>query len=119
MPTLTVKGPNLVVGLSSWEKVKAVHGNVSVPVTAVRSVVTEPDPWPYVRGVKVAGTGIHGVAAYGVRHYKDGREFVAVEGTAPAVRIELDGARYASLLVTVPDTENMVAVITAAAGVKS
>lgn len=116
MATLTVKGPKLVVGLSFIEKLKALHGDVSVPVGAIRSAVAETDPWPYVRGYKLAGTGIHGVAAYGVRHYQGGREFCAVEGTAPAVRIELNDSRYASLLVTVPDAEKTAAAIIAAAG---
>ena len=118
MATLIVDGPDLVVGLSWLEKLGAVHGNVRVPLRAVRSAVAEPQPWDAVRGSKLAGTGIRGVAILGTRYFDGGRDFVAITNRRPAVRIELSGdAPYAQLLVSVSDAESTVAMIRGATGV--
>jgi hypothetical protein len=118
MATLTVDGPDLVVRLNWLEKIGAVHGNLRVPVRAVRSATLDPDPWGNVGGVKVAGTGIYRVAAYGTRYRRDGREFTAVLGRRPAIRVELGGeSPFSQLVVSVADAENTVAAINAAAGI--
>jgi len=114
---LIVDGADLVVGLSWLEKLGAVHGNVRVPLRAVRSAVAEPDPWQALRGVKLAGTGIPHVAVLGTRHFDGGRDFAAVVGRRPAVRVELgQEAPYAQLLVSVDDAEGTVAAIRGATG---
>jgi hypothetical protein len=46
MARLIVDGADLVVGLSWLEKLGAVHGNVRVPLRAVRSAVAEPAASP-------------------------------------------------------------------------
>ena len=120
MATLTVEGADLVVGLSWLERIGSVHGNVRIPLRAVRVAAPAPDPWGDVRGIRLAGTGIPGVAAYGVRYSPGGgREFAAVHGRGPAVRVELDrgASRFATLLVTVPDVDKTAAAICAAAGI--
>lgn len=118
MAKLTVDGPDLVVGLSWLEKLGAVHGDVRVPLHAVRSAVAEPQPWGAVRGSKLAGTGIRGVAVLGTRYFDGGRDFVALTNGRPAVRVELgDDAPYAQLLVSVSDAESAVAMIRGATGV--
>jgi hypothetical protein len=118
MARLIVDGPDLVVGLSWLEKLGAAHGNVRVPLSAVRSAVAEPQPWDAVRGSKLAGTGIPGVAVLGTRYFDGGRDFVAIRNGRPAVRVELgDDASYAQLLVSVSDAESTVAAIRGATGV--
>jgi len=118
MARLIVDGADLVVGLSWLEKLGAVHKNVRVPLRAVRSAVAEPDPWPAVRGAKLAGTGIPGVAVLGTRYFDGGRDFVAIRNGRPAVRVELgEGSPYAQLLVSVSDAESTLAVIRGATGV--
>lgn len=105
----------LVVTLSAWERVAAMKREVRVPITAVCGVCADPDPWSAVRGVRVAGTGIPGVAVYGVRRLTGDRpDFTAVHGRGPAVRVELSPeARYRRLLVTVADPEGTVAALRA------
>jgi len=118
MARLIVDGADLVVGLSWLEKLAAAHKNVRVPLRAVRSAVAEPNPWPALRGVKLAGTGIPGVAVLGTRYFTGGRDFVAIRNGHPAVRVELgDDAPYAQLLVSVSDAESTVAAIRGATGV--
>ena len=117
MARLIVDGTDLVVGLSWLEKLGAVHGNVRVPLRAVRSAAAEPDPWQTLHGTKLAGTGIPGVAVLGTRYFDGGRDFAAVVGRRPAVRAELgQEAPYAQLLVSVDDAEGAVATIRGATG---
>ena len=118
MSRLMVDGPDLVVGLSWLEKLGAAHGNVRVPLQAVRSAVAEPQPWGAVRGAKLAGTGIRGVAILGTRYFDGGRDFVALTKGRPAVLVELsDDAPFAQLLVSVSDADSTVAMIRGATGV--
>ena len=118
MARLIVDGADLVVGLSWLEKLGAVHGNVRVPLRAVRSAVAEPEPWTALRGMKLAGTGIPGVAALGTRYFDGSRDFTALVGRGPAIRVELtDEAPYAQLLVSVRDAESALAAIHGATGI--
>jgi hypothetical protein len=115
MAVLEVHQDALVVTLSGWERVAAMKREVRVPLAAVRGVCADPDPWSAVRGMRVAGTGIPGVAVYGVRRMTGDRpDFAAVHGRGPAVRVELTtGARYRRLLVTVADPDATVAALRA------
>ena len=118
MARLFVDGPDLVVGLSWLEKLGAVHGNVRVPLSAGRSAVAEPNPWDALRGVKLAGTGIPGVAVLGTRHSSGSQDFAALVGRRPAIRVELtNDAPYAQLLVSVSDAESTLAAIPGTTGI--
>ena len=117
MARLIVDGPDLVVGLSWLEKLGAVHGNVRVPLRAVRSAVAEPNPWDALRGIKLAGTGIPGVIALGTRRFASGQDFAAVKGGGPAVRVDLsEESPFARLVVSVRDPDSTVTAIRAATG---
>ena len=109
MAKLIVDGPDLVVRLSPLEKLGAFHGDVRVPLRTVLSVQAEPHPWEAVRGVRLAGTGIPGVAVLGTRYFMGGRDFVA---RRPAIRVELsDEAPYEQMLLSVRDPESTLAEI--------
>ncbi len=115
MASVTVDGDQLVVRLTPLEKVLALHGDVRVPLRAVGSAAVEPHPWQAMRGIRL-GTSLPGIAFYGTRRHREGKDFGAVS-RRPVVRVELDGrAPFARLLVSVPDAEATVAEIRAAAG---
>jgi len=117
MATVTIDGPNLLVKLTMAEKMGSFHGNVQVPVSSVRAASVEATPWNAIRGTKAAGVGIPGGAALGVRYFSGGKDFTAVHGDQPAVRIDLDDkAPYSRLVVSVADPDKTVAAILAAAG---
>jgi hypothetical protein len=105
MASLAIHGDELVVRLSPLERIVALHGDVHVPISCVRSVCAEPDPWAALRGMRAPGTGLPGMVAFGVRRMTGARpDFAAVWGRRPAIRVELaPGSRYGRLVVTVSD----------------
>jgi hypothetical protein len=118
MARLTVEGPQLVVGLSWLEKLGALSGNVRVPLRAVRFASAEPDPWAALREIRAPGTGIPGVIALGTRRFSGGRDFAAVLGHRPAVRVDLDEeSPFARLVVSVTDADGTAAAVRGAAGI--
>ncbi|HET9103220.1 MAG TPA: hypothetical protein VFN55_07675 [Solirubrobacteraceae bacterium] len=118
MAGLAIQGDELVVTLSAFERLVALHGDVRVPLAAVSEVRLESDPWCALRGVRAPGTGFPGVIAYGVRRGTGGRpDFAAVLGRGAAVRVELTAAApYARLLVTVTDPGATVAAVARGVG---
>lgn len=116
MANVIVKGAELIVKLSSLEKLAAFHGNVRVPLAAVESVRTEPHPWSMLRGIRAPGTGVPGLIAYGVRRFPSGKDFAALLGGRPAIRIELGSASpFSRLTITARDADAEVARIKNAA----
>jgi hypothetical protein len=111
MAELVVNGDELQVRLSGWERAAAFHGDVAVPLSAVRAVSLEPQPWRALRGIRAPGTGWPGVIAYGVRRMTGERpDFAAILRGRGVVRIELDPpAEFARLLISVADAEAEVA----------
>jgi hypothetical protein len=69
MARLKIDGSDLVVKLSLLEKMGAFHGNIRVPLSAVRAADADPEPWSALRGIRAPGTGLPGVIALGVRRY--------------------------------------------------
>ena len=67
MATLTVDGNHLVVLLSALEKIGALRGNISVPLSSVRAVRVSDTPWSELRGIRAPGTGLPRVISLGTR----------------------------------------------------
>jgi hypothetical protein len=117
MAALIIEGDELVVRLSRWERAATFHGDVRVPLDAVRGVALEPEPWSALRGIRAPGTGFPGLIGYGTRRMTGGRpDFAAVLRGRPVVRVELDPpAEFAWPLVSVLDADSTVAAIRSAA----
>jgi len=90
---------------------EAAHGDVRVPLTSVAAVRTVVSAWPELRGIRSPGTGIPKVIAVGTRRGRFGKDFAVVHGTGPAVVVELEGAKYERLIVTVEDADGTAATI--------
>ena len=79
MAAVELRKDALVITLTTLERVAAMKREVRVPLDAVRGVCADPDPWSALRGIRVEGTGIPGVAVYGVRRMTGGRpDFAAL-----------------------------------------
>jgi hypothetical protein len=101
---LVVEGDELVVRLTTWEKISGFHGNVRVPLSGVRKVSAPDNAWAELRGWRMAGTGIPGLVAIGTRRHADGYDFTAVHRQRPTVQVEINGPpRWQRLVVSMND----------------
>jgi hypothetical protein len=108
MAEITREGNEIVLKLSTGERIMAVHRDVRVPISAVQSVDVVDEPIRRIQGLKprnfkVAGGYWPGWFAYG--SFFDGsvgqRLFAAVNRRKPrGLEITLDGAKYARLIVS-------------------
>jgi hypothetical protein len=115
MATLRIDGSELVVELSTLEKVGALSGGVRVPLSSVRGAHVTDKPYRELRGVRV-GTGVPFVVVLGRMIYFGGKDFVAIYGTGRTVIVELaEGAPYKRIFVSSPD-ERIVEELRARAG---
>ncbi|KAF5993663.1 hypothetical protein [Streptomyces sp. WAC00263] len=104
MARILVKGDDLVVRLSWWEKAAAGRGTVRVLLAAVCRVTVEPDWWRALRGVAQRGVWIPGAMCIGTRGHHGGKDFVAVRPGRPVVCIELwPTAPFSLIAVSVRD----------------
>ena len=108
MPTLAIEGLELVVHLSTAEKIAAFcGGQVRFSLSSVTGVVVEPNAWAALRGIRAPGTGIPYVIAYGTRRFRGGRDLALVHGgKRPGLRVDFGpDAPYSRLVVTVADPQ--------------
>lgn len=116
---LVVHDDHVVIQLALWERLVALHGNVRVPVSAVRSATIVADPVEDMKDYQSLGNTVTQRFVYGVRRVPGiGKAFVAARGHRPAVLVQLDPAsKFVRLLVTVADPDATVASIRSAARV--
>jgi hypothetical protein len=120
MAELIVRGDDLIVHLSPGEKIWGFHGNIRVPLTSIRSVAADTNPWPKLRGWRMAGINLPGRAAMGTRRHGGGYDFCILHRQQPAVQIEAATGRFSRFVISVPeggDAEAEAARIAAAAGI--
>jgi hypothetical protein len=112
MAELHVEDDELVLHLTTAEKVEGVHGDLRVPFSAIRGVEVLDDAHASVgirAGAKV-GTRIPGIIEVGSVLGRKKRIFAAVHHDTPrGVRVRLDGSSYDEWIVGCADPEAVVA----------
>jgi hypothetical protein len=109
MAEMTIQSDELVLTLTSEEKLEAVHGDIRVPLAVVQDVQVVEDALDVVHGVRT-GTGIRGVLAVGTIRGGGKKSFVVVHHGRPrGVVIRLKGTEYDQLVVGCDDPETVAA----------
>lgn len=108
MADVQVVEGRLEVQLAWWERICAVHGDFSVPLSAAREVYIVSGPFAELRGIRWPGTGFPGVIALGTWRFAEGRDFVALYGQQRAVEIDLVECEFARLLIGASNPETIV-----------
>jgi hypothetical protein len=110
MAVLKREGDDLILELSGWEEAEAVHGDLRVPLFAVRSVELLNDAHrPVDRGFKV-GSRIPGVVEVATVLSGGQKIFAAVHHDTPrGLRILLDGANWDEWIVGCAEPEAVIA----------
>ena len=105
----------VTVCLSSTEKIEALHGNLTVPRTAVVQARAVPNGLTEVHGPRMAA-GWPGVSTVGtVRDFApafDSVTFAVCHGPRPAVVLDLAGQPYDRIVVTVDHPDQIVGRLT-------
>jgi hypothetical protein len=116
MAELQIAGGSLTLHLSAAEKVGAVHGDLQVPLSAVRRVEVLADAHePADHGIKL-GTRIPGMIEVGTVRGSGRNIFAAVLPDTPrGVRIVLDGSFYHEWIVGCAEPESVAEQIMAGA----
>jgi hypothetical protein len=111
MAKLLVNDDVVTVSLSAVEKAEALHGDVSVPRSAVASARVVPDGLDEVHGLRMPGTGLPGVIMVGTWRDKERVTFAVCHGRRPAVVLELTGQHYDRFVVTVENPDEVAAAL--------
>ena len=99
-----VDGSDLVLHLPARQKVLGFHTDIRVPLTAVRSARAINSPWMALRGRRMAGTAMRGVAAVGTWTHGDRLyDFCVIRRMQQAVQVDLNSGRFTRFLVGVPE----------------
>ena len=114
MAELRVEGDELVLQLSIAEKAEAVHGNPTVPLSAISDVeiVNDAHEWTEIGvGLKV-GMRVPGRATVATVRDHGEKIFIAVHGDTPrGIRIHLKDAPWDEWIVGCADPEAVVATL--------
>ncbi|MGZ4506031.1 MAG: hypothetical protein ACXVX8_01365 [Blastococcus sp.] len=107
MAELRVEGDELVLELSALEKLEGLHGDIRVPMAAVRGVEALDDVIHEVHGLRLPGSRWPGKLAVGRIVGRGMRTtFAAIHADTPrGVRVQLAEASFDELLVGCADPE--------------
>ncbi len=102
MAELVVDGSDLVLHLPTRQKMLGFHADIRVPLSAVRSARAIDKPWLALRGRRMAGTAMRGVAAIGTWIHGDKKyDFNVLRREERAVQVELNAGRFERFIVGV------------------
>jgi hypothetical protein len=114
MAELHVEGDELVLHLSGAEKAEAIHGDLRVPLSAIRSVEVLDDAhsWTGIGAGFKVGLRVPGVATVATVRGHGEKVFVAVHSHTPrGVRVHLEGAPWDEWIVGCADPEAVAATV--------
>ncbi|WDL96443.1 hypothetical protein [Alicyclobacillus sp. ALC3] len=110
MAELVREGDNIVLRMSTIEKLEGVHGDIEVPVSAIQSVTALDDVIHAVHGLKMPGSRLPGVFAMGTFLSNEGTTFAIVHHqNKRGLKLTLNGTPYGALIVGVDDPEQVAA----------
>jgi hypothetical protein len=107
MATIDLSPTGLVVKFRRAEKVAGLLRDLEVPLTRVGDVTVEPDGLRAARGLRAPGLAIPGRRKIGTWRGRGRRTAVSVSTGEPAVRVQLQGARFDELLIGQPDAHEI------------
>jgi hypothetical protein len=85
-----------------FEKIGALHGDLSVPSNQLISKSEVPNPWTkeHLRGTRSPGTAIPYRILLGTMRFKGGKDFCAIYKRTPAVIYEFKDAPFKRWIVS-------------------
>lgn len=108
MADLVIDDDTVTISLSVAERVEALHGDLTIPRSAITGVHQVPDGMREVHGLRMPGTGLPGVILVGTFREKSRTTFAVCHGQRPAVVLDVAGQPYDRVVVTVEDPADAV-----------
>ncbi len=99
MSAVSLTSQELVIELTTAEKVAALHGDIRIPLSAITGVEVVPDALTAVHGLRAPGLALPGRVKIGTWRTRAGAEFVVARRGQPGVRFTLTGHKLASVLL--------------------
>lgn len=110
MAKVELTNGDVVVRLTTAEKLGALRGGLRFPKSSVERVEVFEKGLRATRGIRAPGLALPGRIKAGTwRSRRHGREFVAVTKGRPAVRLHLADQPFASVLVSADDPAELAA----------
>jgi hypothetical protein len=103
MARVNIDGDDLIVDVEGLDKLWALKSRLTIPLANVRGATIDPGIVRGPKGFRAPGTHMPGVIVAGTFHHDGERVFWDVHDPAKAVVIQLDGERYARLVIEVDD----------------
>ncbi|MBB4751113.1 hypothetical protein [Actinoplanes lobatus] len=114
MSVVSMTSSALTIELTAAEKVAGLHGDVTIPLTAITAVEVVPDALAAAHGLRAPGLSLPGVRKIGTWRTRQGAEFVVAGRGQAGVRLTLTGQKLASVLLGDDDAEALAERIRAA-----
>ncbi|RKN43488.1 hypothetical protein [Micromonospora endolithica] len=111
MSTVHVTADRVRIRLRPVEKIFALHGDLDLPRSAVRTAEVLTDGLAATRGLRAPGLAIPGWTKVGTWRGRGARQYVAVRRGVPTLRLTLDRQRYDIVLVSTPDAHAVAAAL--------
>ncbi|TFV64655.1 UNVERIFIED_ORG: hypothetical protein E4P37_12840 [Bacillus sp. AZ43] len=108
MATIETAPGVLRIRLTRTEKLFGLLRDLEVPLSAITRVEAAPSGLRALRGLRAPGLGLPGVRAIGTWRRRGETSYVSVRRGQPAIRVELTGQRYDTLLVGTDDAAALV-----------
>ena len=110
MAKVKVMGDEVILELSFWERVGALHSSPRVSLNAVTKVEFIDNLWSnkVLRGVRAPGTGIPYKVLLGTMRGRSYRDFTALKGRAAGVVITLSEGPFQRWIFTLRQPKNEV-----------
>ncbi len=96
---MRVEGDALVVRFTTGEKILGLVRDLRVPASAIASVAAVDDGLEAAHGLRAPGLGLPGLRKLGTWRGHGGKTLVSVRRRQPAVRVDLTGEPFATLLL--------------------
>ena len=102
MAKLIREGNDLVLALSFWEKLGALHSSPRTTIASVEKYEFPEKMWraQVLRGIRAPGTGIPFVVLLGTMRGRRYRDFVAIKGREKGVILTLNSEPFARWIFT-------------------
>ena len=111
MAKVKVMGDEVILELSFWERVGALHSSPRVSLNAVTKAEFIDNLWSnkVLRGVRAPGTGIPYKVLLGTMRGREFRDFTAIKGRGAGVEICLNEGPFERWIFTIRQPESELA----------